>query len=79
MDSASGDEWIDVPGAARLTGWTEAAIRGRVARRQIPFRRLGAGRSARLLFNRGELLDFVDKLEGCRVGEALANAAGRRA
>jgi hypothetical protein len=68
------DEWIDVQAAARVTGWSEAAIRGRVARKQIPFRKIGEGRSARILFNRGELHDFIDKLRGCGVGEALANA-----
>jgi hypothetical protein len=62
-------EWLDVTGAARLLGLTEKAVRARVARRQLPFRRLGA---ARIIFNRAELIDFLDKLEGVGVGEALA-------
>jgi hypothetical protein len=64
-------EWLDVTGASRLLGLTEKAIRARVARRQLPFRRLGA---ARIIFNRAELVDFLEKLQGVGVGEALANA-----
>jgi hypothetical protein len=67
---SSSAEWLDVTGTARLLGLTEKAIRARVARRQIPYRRLGA----RIMFNRRELADFIDKLAGVDVGEALANA-----
>ena len=65
------DEWLDVTSASRLLGLTKNAVRARVARRQLPFRRLGAGR---IIFNRAELVDFLGKLEGVGVGEALANA-----
>jgi hypothetical protein len=64
-------EWTDVAGAARLLGLTENAVRARVARRQLPYRKLGPGR---LLFNLAELADFLGKAEGVGVGEALANA-----
>ncbi|HUF93616.1 MAG TPA: helix-turn-helix domain-containing protein [Candidatus Limnocylindria bacterium] len=67
-------ELIDVATVAAMLGTTEKAIRARVARRCIPFRRLGA----RIVFNRAELLDFLEKLEGVGVGEALANVAGRQ-
>jgi hypothetical protein len=64
-------EWLDVAGATRLLGLkSEKALRARVARRQVPFKRLGA----RIIFSRAELYDFIEKLEGCRVGEAVANA-----
>jgi hypothetical protein len=63
-------EWLDVTGATLITPWTEKAIRARVARRQIPFRRLGS----RIIFHRAELIAFLEKLDGVGVGEALANA-----
>ena len=64
-------EWLDVKNAARLLGLTEKAVRARVARRQVPFRRLGG----RVLFNRHELGQWLEKLDGCGVGEALTNAS----
>ena len=67
-------EWTDVPGAATLLGLTENAVRARVARKQLPFRRLGPGR---ILFNLAELADFLGKAQGVGVGEALANVAER--
>jgi excisionase family DNA binding protein len=63
-------EILDVPGAAKLLGLTERSIRARVARHQLPFRRLGG----RIIFRRAELLDFLEKLDGVGLGEALANA-----
>jgi hypothetical protein len=68
-------EWTDVRGAATILGITEKAIRARLARRQLPFRRLGR-KNSQIIFNRAELADFLDKLDGCRLGEALANATG---
>jgi hypothetical protein len=68
-------EWTDVKGAATIIGITEKAVRARVARHQLPHRRLGR-KNSQILFNRAELTDFLDKLDGCRLGEALANATG---
>jgi len=45
-----------------------------VARHQLPFRKLGG----RVVFRHSELLDFIDKLDGCSVSEALANAIEAR-
>jgi excisionase family DNA binding protein len=69
-----GAELLDVAGAAKLLGVSEKAVRARVARRQIPFRRLGA----RIIFRHSELIEFLTKLEGVGVGEALANATEAR-
>ena len=63
-------EWTDVTGASTILGLTEKAIRARVARRQIPFRKL----HGQISFNRAELSEFLDKQPGCSLGEALANA-----
>jgi excisionase family DNA binding protein len=61
--------------AAHLLGLSDKAVRARAARHQLPFRRLGA----RILFPREELLDFLNKLDGVSLGEALANATRRPA
>jgi hypothetical protein len=67
-------EWIDVAGAAELLDVTPKAIRARVARRCIPFRKFGG----RIMFNRAELRDFFEKLPGVSIGEALVHDAQRR-
>jgi hypothetical protein len=65
-------EWTDVRGASTILGITEKGVRARVARQQLPFRWLGG----QIIFSRTELTDFLDKLPGVSVGEALsANAA----
>lgn len=63
-------ELLALADAARLLALTEHAVRARVARHQLPFRELGG----RVVFRHSELLDFIDKLDGCSVSEALANA-----
>jgi len=68
----AGADYLSVAETAVLLGLTEKAVRARVARHQLPFRRLGH----RVIFQRAELLDFIIKLQGCSLGEALANAAG---
>ena len=50
-----------------------AMLRARVARRIVPFRRLGS----RLVFRRADLKAFIAALEGCAVEEALANMGSR--
>jgi len=69
-------EWTDVTGVAILLGLTEHAVRARVARRELPYRKLGPGR---IVFNLAELADFVSKLEGVSLSEALANATSETA
>lgn len=61
---------LDVDGASSFIGCTEKTLRSGVARREVPFRRLGG----RLVFLRSELERFVQQLEGCGLEEALRNA-----
>ena len=68
-------EALDVRGAATLLGYTEKALRSRVDRRLIPFRRDGR----RIVFLRAELLEWLDTLPGCTAAEALQNLEARRA
>lgn len=63
----TGPDVLDVSGCAALLGTTEKAIRARVDRRQLPFRRLGG----RIIFLRSELMAFLDALPGCRPTETL--------
>ena len=70
--SFSGD-LLDVATAAALLGTTPKGIRARIARRTIPFKRLGG----RLVLLRHELENFVETLDGCSVSEARANLESR--
>ncbi len=67
-------ELLDVRGAAQVFGCTERSIRARVARRVIPFRRLGG----RVVFLRSELMAFIAGLDGCDPDEAHSNLTQRR-
>ena len=60
---------LDVQAAAELLGCSPKTLRARVARRLVPFRRLGG----RVLFKRAELLEFIDALDGVSVNDALTN------
>jgi hypothetical protein len=64
---------LDVRGAAALVGDTEKGIRGKAARRLIPFRRLGG----RIIFLRSELETWLSSLDGCTLDEAKTNMAAR--
>jgi hypothetical protein len=66
-------EILDVTSAATFLGISQKSLRARVARRMIPFKRWGG----RVCFLRGELLDFLRSLDGCRVDEALQNGRER--
>jgi hypothetical protein len=66
-------EILDVSSAAKFLGISEKSLRARVARRMIPFKRWGG----RVCFLRGELLDFLRNLDGCRIDEALQNGRER--
>ena len=66
-------EILDVSSAAAFLGISEKSLRARVARRMIPFKRWGG----RVCFLRGELLDFLRSLDGCRIDEALQNGRER--
>jgi excisionase family DNA binding protein len=65
---------LGVAEAAGMLGLTERAIRHRVARGVLPYRRLGA----RVLFVAAELEAFMSGLEGVTVAEALENIQARR-
>lgn len=65
---------LDVASAAALLGMTDRALRARVARRVVPFRKLGG----RVLFRRDELIEFFRRLDGCNLDQALANIQARK-
>jgi excisionase family DNA binding protein len=65
---------LDVKHAAQLLGTTPKSLRARIARRTIPFNRLGG----RVLFLKDELTIFVQSLEGCSLEEALGNMENRK-
>ncbi|MGI8784618.1 MAG: helix-turn-helix domain-containing protein [Acidobacteriota bacterium] len=60
-------ELLDVGAAAALLGCSEKSVRARVARHQLPFRRLGS----RVFFIRAELVRFFESLPGVRIDEIL--------
>lgn len=65
---------LDVAKAARLLGMTERALRGRVARRLVPYRRYGS----RIIFLKHELERLIADLPGVSIAEARNNLQGRR-
>ena len=64
---------LGVVEAANLLGTTPKAVRQRVARRTLPFRKLGG----RIIFLKEQLEEFVRDLPGCSVEEAQANMMAR--
>jgi len=66
-------ELLDVPAAAQFLGFSEKALRSRVERRVVPFRRLGR----RVIFVKRELESFIAALDGCDAAEAIANLQAR--
>jgi helix-turn-helix protein len=66
---------LDVRTGAAFLGATEKVLRGQVARRVIPFRRLGG----RIIFLRAELEAWLTRLDGCTLDEAQLNMAARKA
>ena len=58
-----------VPGAAQLLGTTLKAVRQRVARNMIPYRKWGG----RIHFIPSELESFIAALPGCTLEEARLN------
>jgi helix-turn-helix protein len=65
---------LDVRRAAVFLGESEHALRARVARRTVPFRRLGR----RIVFIRAELERFIAELPGVTAETALRVIAERR-
>jgi hypothetical protein len=64
---------LDVDGAAALMGTTPKGVRQRIARRLLPFHKLGS----RVIFMQGELEQFLAALPGCSAEEAECNVAAR--
>ena len=64
---------LDIASASQLLGCTQKMLRARVARRVVPFRKLGG----RIVFRRAELEQFIDGLPGVTVAQAQANLAAR--
>lgn len=62
------EKFIDVIEAAELLHLTPKALRLKVARRQVPFRRLGK----LIRFYPQELEKYMSTLAGCGVAEAAA-------
>ncbi len=67
-------EIFNVEATAAFLGWSPKKVRSHVARRTIPFLRLGG----RIIFRREDLRLYLDQLEGCTVEEALENERNRR-
>ncbi len=65
---------LDIGTLAEELGDTEGGIRGKVARGLLPYRR----QSGRIIFLREEIFEFLSKLPGVTVEQALANVAARR-
>lgn len=64
---------LSVVEVANLVGTTPKAIRQRIARRTLPFRKLGG----RIIFFKNELEEFLRDLPGCSVEEAQINTMAR--
>ncbi len=64
---ASQGALLDVPAAAEFLGVSEKALRARIARGQVPFKRWGG----RLVFRRQELSEYLEMLPGVSLEEAL--------
>ena len=64
---------LDVRTGAAFIGDSEKGIRGKVARRTIPFRKLGG----RIIFLRSELEAWLSGLDGCTLDAARKNLEAR--
>lgn len=64
---------LDVKAAALMLNCSEKAVRTRVSRQLLPFKRLGS----RILFRRDELEQFIASLPGVSLQEAKHNIAMR--
>jgi hypothetical protein len=69
-----GSEILNVASVAVFLGVTEKAVYAKVARRCIPFRRWGG----KLIFVRRDIEEFLARLQGVQVHDALENELKRR-
>ena len=65
-------EVLDVREASRLLGFTERMTRARIARRELPHRRLGRDGTGRVVLLRSELVAWLDSLPGVRLEEVTS-------
>jgi hypothetical protein len=63
-------ELLSITTAAQDYGGSPAQWRGRIARKQVPFRRLGG----RIVLLRGELETFLQNLPGCTPAQITERA-----
>lgn len=68
-----GELAMDVCDAAAFYGCSEKALRSRVARGLIPYKKIGK----RILFSREELTEFFKAQPGVSLEEALENVRNR--
>jgi hypothetical protein len=68
-----GAEVLDIPASCGITGDTEKGTRSKIARGLLPHRRLGG----RIILLRSELIEYLRRLPGVTLDEALHNAAAR--
>jgi hypothetical protein len=66
-------EVLDVAAGAELIGETEKATRSQIARGLLPYRRLGG----RVVLLRSELLEYLRRLPGVTLAQALENGRAR--
>ena len=62
----------DLTEAAEILGITQKALRARVARQAVPYRKLGG----RVMFVRAELERFIEALPGVSLESALERSIG---
>ena len=65
---------LDIKATAAYLGCTEHTVRARIERRLLPFHRWGG----RVICVRSELDEFLRRLEGISVDEAVRNLTVRR-
>jgi hypothetical protein len=67
---------LDVRSASQYLGWPEGVTRARIARKELPYRRLGRDGLGRIVLIKSELLAWLTALPGVTVEEAIARAKG---
>ena len=65
---------LDVATFSAEQGWSPKTTRGMVARRLVPFRRLGG----RVVFLRTDVTQWLERLAGCGPDEAIRNMQARQ-
>jgi hypothetical protein len=69
---------LGVSETAQLLGMPDRALRGRISRREVPYRKLGHGENARVVFLRSELEEFLATLPGVSLSEIRRREAEKQ-